>query len=119
VAGRCGAGAVLGAKKIKALVAYGTQRPEIYNRKGFNKYVKKWVAFLRNHPMTGEALPNYGSAGLVSKANSTNALPTHNFKYGHTPDAHYVSGDNADGSVSVAQQFLHLLPHSLRTARFH
>jgi len=93
VAGRCGAGAVLGAKKIKALVAYGTQRPEIYNRKGFNKYVKKWVAFLRNHPMTGEALPNYGSAGLVSKANSTNALPTHNFKYGHTPDAHYVSGE--------------------------
>lgn len=93
VAGRCGAGAVLGAKKVKALVAYGTQRPEIYNRKGFNKYVKKWVAFLRNHPMTGEALPNYGSAGLVSKANSTNALPTHNFKYGHTPDAHYVSGE--------------------------
>lgn len=93
VAGRCGAGAVLGAKKVKALVAYGTQRSEIYNRKGFNKYVKKWVAFLRNHPMTGEALPNYGSAGLVSKANSTNALPTHNFKYGHTPDAHYVSGE--------------------------
>lgn len=100
VAGRCGAGAVLGAKKIKALVAYGTQRPEIYNRKGFNKYVKKWVAFLRNHPMTGEALPNYGSAGLVSKANSTNALPTHNFKYGHTPDAHYVSGE------TLADQYL-------------
>ncbi len=93
VAGRCGAGAVLGAKKIKAIVAYGTQRPEIHNRKGFNKYVKKWVKFLRNHPMTGESLPNYGSAGLVSKANSTNSLPTHNFKYGHSKDAHYVSGE--------------------------
>ncbi len=93
VAGRCGAGAVLGAKKVKALVAYGTQRPEIYNPKGFSKYVKKWVSFLRNHPMTGEALPNYGSAGLVSKANSTNALPTHNFKYGHSADAHFVSGE--------------------------
>lgn len=93
VAGRCGAGAVLGAKKIKALVAYGTQRPEIYNRKKFAKYVKKWVSFLRNHPMTGEALPNYGSAGLVSKANASNALPTHNFKYGHSKDAHTVSGE--------------------------
>ena len=93
VAGRCGAGAVLGSKKIKAIVAYGTKRPEVYNRKGFNKYVKKWVKFLRNHPMTGESLPNYGSAGLVSKANSTNALPTHNFKYGHSKDAHYVSGE--------------------------
>ncbi len=93
VAGRCGAGAVLGAKKIKALVAYGTQRPEIYNREKFDKYVRKWVKFLRNHPMTGEALPNYGSAGLVSKANASNALPTHNFKYGHSKDAHTVSGE--------------------------
>jgi len=93
VAGRCGAGAVLGAKKIKAIVAYGTRTPEIYNKAGFAKYVKKWITFLRNHPMTGEALPNYGSAGLVSKANSTNALPTHNFKYGHSADAHYVSGE--------------------------
>ena len=93
VAGRCGAGAVLGAKKIKAIVAFGTQRPEVYNREKFAKYVKKWVAFLRNHPMTGEALPNYGSAGLVSKANASNALPTHNFKYGHFKDAHAVSGE--------------------------
>ncbi|HWQ07338.1 MAG TPA: aldehyde ferredoxin oxidoreductase C-terminal domain-containing protein, partial [Feifaniaceae bacterium] len=100
VAGRCGAGAVLGAKKVKALVAYGAQRPEIYNKPKFAKYVKKWVSFLRNHPMTGEALPNYGSAGLVSKANSTNALPTHNFKYGHSADAHYVSGE------TLADQYL-------------
>jgi aldehyde:ferredoxin oxidoreductase len=93
VAGRCGAGAVLGAKKIKAIVAYGTQRPQIHNKKKFAKYVSKWVKFLRNHPMTGEALPNYGSAGLVSKANATNALPTHNFKYGHFKDANAVSGE--------------------------
>ena len=93
VAGRCGAGAVLGAKNIKAIVAYGTKRPEIYNKKAFDKYVKKWVKFLKNHPMTGESLPSYGSAGLVSKANANNALPTHNFKYGHCKDAHYVSGE--------------------------
>jgi aldehyde:ferredoxin oxidoreductase len=93
VAGRCGAGAVLGAKKIKAIVAYGTQRPAVYNKQKFGKYVKKWVAFLRNHPMTGESLPSYGSAGLVSKANATNALPTHNFKYGHFKDAQAVSGE--------------------------
>ncbi len=94
VAGRCGAGAVLGAKKIKAIVAYGTQRPDVYDRKKFAKYTKKWVDFLRNHPMTGEALPSYGSAGLVSKANASNALPTHNFKYGHFKDAHAVSGES-------------------------
>lgn len=93
VAGRCGAGAVLGAKKIKAIVAYGTRRPDIAKREKFAKYVSKWVKFLRSHPMTGEALPSYGSAGLVSKANATNALPTHNFKYGHFKDANAVSGE--------------------------
>lgn len=93
VAGRCGAGAVLGAKKIKAIVTYGTRPPEVCHKKEFSKYVKKWVKFLRNHPMTGEALPNYGSAGLVSKANATNALPTHNFKYGHFKEAYTVSGE--------------------------
>jgi aldehyde:ferredoxin oxidoreductase len=93
VAGRCGAGAVLGAKKVKAIVAYGTQRPEIHNKEKFSKYIQKWTAFLRKHPMTGEALPSFGSAGLVSKANATNALPTHNFKYGHFKNAHAISGE--------------------------
>lgn len=93
VAGRCGAGAVLGAKNIKAITAYGTRRPEIYDREKFDRYVKKWVKFLKNHPMTGDSLPHYGSAGLVTKANSTNALPTHNFKYGYDKNALDVSGE--------------------------
>ena len=100
VAGRCGAGAVLGAKKIKAIVAYGTLRPYVANPQKFSKYTKKWVSFLRKHPMTGEALPNYGSAGLVNKANATNALPTHNFKYGHFKEANAVSGE------TLADQYL-------------
>lgn len=100
VSGRCGAGAVLGAKKIKAIVAYGTLKPLIHDSKRFAKYTKKWVAFLRKHPMTGESLPNYGSAGLVNKANATNALPTHNFKYGHFQEANAVSGE------TLADQFL-------------
>lgn len=93
VAGRCGAGAVLGAKNVKAITAYGTKRPVILYQERFDRYVKKWVRFLKKHPMTGEGLATYGSAGLVSKANATNALPTHNFKYGHSSGAHFVSGE--------------------------
>jgi aldehyde:ferredoxin oxidoreductase len=75
VAGRCGAGAVLGAKKIKAIVAYGTQPPEVCHREKFAKYVKKWVHFLRNHPMTGESLPNYGSADSSARRNRPMRCP--------------------------------------------
>ncbi len=93
VAGRCGIGAVFGSKNIKALSAFGTAEPEIYNREKFDKFVVKWVEFLRKHPMTGDSLPRYGSAGLVNKANANWALPTRNFQEGHFKDADSVSGE--------------------------
>ena len=93
VAGRCGSGAVLGSKNLKALVAYGSKRPEVYDCEGFDKFILKWIKFIKKHPMTGQSLPRYGSAGLVNKANATNALPTKNFQSGHFDKADAVSGE--------------------------
>lgn len=93
MAGRCGCGAVLGSKNLKAIVAYGTKRPELHDEKKFRRFTQKWITFIRNHPMTGESLPRYGSAGLVNKANATHALPTKNFSYGHFENADAVSGE--------------------------
>lgn len=93
VAGRCGSGAVLGAKNIKAIVAFGTKMAEVYNKQKFDAYIKKWVVFIKNHPMTGSALPLYGSAGLVNKANASGALPTHNFTKGSFEYAEEISGE--------------------------
>jgi aldehyde:ferredoxin oxidoreductase len=93
MAGRCGGGAVLGSKNLKALNAYGTKMPPLYHREKYYRFVKQWVRFIKNHPMTGDALPHFGTAGLVNKANASGALPTHNFKYGYCPDADAVSGE--------------------------
>lgn len=93
MAGRCGSGAVLGSKNLKAITAYGTKRPKLHNEEALKKYTKKWVAFLRSHPITGNALPHYGSAGLVNKVNASHALPTKNFKYGHFAQADALSGE--------------------------
>lgn len=101
VAGRCGAGAVLGGKNIKAVIAYGTRRCEVDNKEQFDKYVKKWVHFLKKHPMTGEGLPRYGSAGLVNMANASHALPTRNFQSGHFERAGEVSGETLADSHMV------------------
>ncbi len=91
--GRCGCGAVMGSKNLKAIIAYGTKAPEIAHPKKFKKFLKKWIRFIKKHPMTGQSLPRYGSAGLVNKANATHALPTHNFKYGHFENADKFSGE--------------------------
>ena len=93
IAGRCGAGAVMGSKNIKAVTAYGTQSIHVENPKKYYEFIKKWVHFIKSHPMTGDALPHYGSAGLVNKANATHALPSYNFKEGHYKEADAVSGE--------------------------
>lgn len=93
VAGRCGAGAVLGSKNIKAVTVYGTKSPCIYNKEKFDQQIEKWVHFLQSHPMTGTSLPKYGSAGLVTKANATCSLPTRNFQKGFYEKAGDISGE--------------------------
>jgi len=93
MAGRCGSGAVLGSKNIKALNAYGTKMPETANPKKLYSFIKKWVRFIQGHPMTGNALPRYGTVGLVNKANATGALPSLNFRYGYDSEADAVSGE--------------------------
>jgi len=93
VAGRCGSGAVLGSKNIKAINSYGTKMPQTANPEKFKRFLKKWTRFIKNHPMTGDALPHFGTTGLVNKANATGALPVQNFRYGYYPDADAVSGE--------------------------
>lgn len=93
IGGRCGGGAVFGAKNLKGLICKGKGAIPVYDKEGFKKYVGKWSAFVKKHPMTGESLPNYGSAGIISKANATQSLPTRNFGRGFYAEADKVSGE--------------------------
>jgi len=93
MAGRCGVGAVFGSKNLKAVTAYGTRSMPIEQSEKFDKFVAKWTGFIKNHAMTGDALPHFGSAGLVNKANASKALPTRNFQRGAFGQADAVSGE--------------------------
>ncbi len=93
MAGRCGLGAIFGSKNVKAVTAYGTRKIPVENPEAFRRFVKKWVRFLKGHAMTGDALPHFGSAGLVNKANASHALPTRNFQQGSYAQADSVSGE--------------------------
>ncbi len=94
VAGRCGVGAVMGSKKLKGLVAYGTQKIPVADDVKFKKYIKKWTHFLQSHPSTGESLPLYGTASLVHKCNVSGILPTRNFQSGSWDKAELISGEH-------------------------
>jgi len=93
IAGRTGVGAVMGSKRLKAITARGSRKLEMDDEQAFQQYTK-WVReMFRGHPVLGERLKRYGTAGIVSTTNPRNILPTRNFKYGHHPDALNVSGE--------------------------
>ena len=93
--GRGGLGAVMGSKKIKAIVIddKGAGRIELKDPEAFKAANKKWVDMLRKHPVTGEGLPAFGTAVLVNIINEAGALPTKNFRSGRFEHAQDISGE--------------------------
>jgi len=93
--GRGGLGAVMGSKKIKAILVddKGAPRIEIKDSEAFKAANKRWVEMLRNHPVTGEGLPALGTAVLVNVINEAGTLPTKNFRSGRFEHAQDISGE--------------------------
>ena len=99
--GRGGLGAVMGSKKIKAIVVddKGAPRIEIKDPDAFKAANKRWVEMLRNHPVTGEGLPALGTAVLVNVINEAGALPTKNFRTGRFEHVQNISGETMAANI--------------------
>jgi len=91
-AGRAGMGAVMGAKNLKAVTATGGKSASVHNRERLKKVVRGWVKLLKSHPLTGEALPKYGTGFLLRLMQQRRLLATHNYKYGQFRDYEMLSG---------------------------
>ncbi len=93
--GRGGLGAVMGSKKIKAIVVddTGSTKTELHDPEAFKAANKKWVEMLRSHPVSGQGLPAFGTAVLVNVINEAGAFPTKNFRTGRFEHAADISGE--------------------------
>ncbi|MBW2016088.1 MAG: aldehyde ferredoxin oxidoreductase family protein [Deltaproteobacteria bacterium] len=78
-AGRTGAGAVLGSKKVKALAFYGEKKREVADPDGLEELVRKFKALGKDNKGV-EAYRNFGTPMMVRLTNSLGAFPT---KYWH------------------------------------
>lgn len=94
-AGRGGLGAVMGSKRVKAIVIddTGAEGVTYADDESFKKASKRWAEILRGHAVTGQGLPGYGTAILVNVINEAGALPTKNFRDGRFQWAADVSGE--------------------------
>lgn len=92
-AGRGGGGAVFGYKLVKGIVASGDKKLEFFDQEKFKKQNLKWIKQLKAHPLTGQQLPKYGTAGLVRMMNSHHLLATKNYTSGQFEDFEALSGE--------------------------
>ncbi len=78
-AGRGGAGAVMGSKNLKAIVASGNTATDCFDRKGLTESVSRKNKVLRDK---GAKLTMYGTAGGMALAEEMGDLPIRNWSLG-------------------------------------
>ncbi|MEZ4510997.1 MAG: aldehyde ferredoxin oxidoreductase family protein [Chloroflexota bacterium] len=89
--GRTGTGAVMGSKKLKAIVVRGSGKIEPADKKGITK-LSKWGA--KAYPGGDmEEFGRYGTPGVVMPQNGSGGLPTRNWSAGYMAEAEAISGE--------------------------
>ncbi|ABB14938.1 aldehyde ferredoxin oxidoreductase family protein [Carboxydothermus hydrogenoformans] len=92
-AGRSGVGAVMGSKNLKAIVVRGSGKIEPAEPEKTKELLSRLLKKIREDGVTGQGLPNYGTAVLVNIINENGILPTNNFQKSYFPTADAISGE--------------------------
>jgi aldehyde:ferredoxin oxidoreductase len=99
--GRGGLGAVAGAKGLKALIIddagaqFQPQDPE-----GTKELIRRFAVLLKEHPITGEKFPKFGTAMTLMNVDKLGGLPTRNFSAGSFEKAEALSGETLYQTIS-------------------
>ncbi len=109
-AGRSGVGAVMGSKKLKAIVVRGSNKVTVAEPDKFKEVVKDVVKKIREHPLTGQGLPTYGTGVLVNIINENGVFPTNNFQEGVFAGAEQVSGETLTEKYLVKKDVCYRCP---------
>jgi len=96
--GRAGLGAVMGSKKLKAVVVRGRERIAPENREDANG-VLRWFREHYDHETDGMHL--HGTAGGVESLDADGILPTNNFRNGSFEHAKAISGITMSNTILV------------------
>jgi len=92
-AGRGGLGAIMGSKRLKAIVVSGDQEVPVAKPEEFRAVADRCLDMISKNPVTGEGLPAYGTAVCVNPVNNAGAFPYKNWQSGVMLDADSISGE--------------------------
>ncbi|MEM3713431.1 MAG: aldehyde ferredoxin oxidoreductase family protein, partial [Nitrososphaeria archaeon] len=94
-AARTGIGAIMGSKKIKAIIVSSSSAGHIkvFDPKKFKEFSRKSYDKHRENLVTSTILGMYGTASAVNLVNQMGILTYKNFQYGYHSNAEKISGE--------------------------
>ena len=94
-AGRSGVGAVMGSKKLKAIVVKASRKTldNIADIDALKAATKRSLELIKANGVTGTGLKTYGTAVLVNIINNVGSLPTKNWQESYFERAEDISGE--------------------------
>lgn len=97
-AGRCGMGAVMGSKNLKAIAVKGEKKINIAQPESLQQ-LARWMA--RNVDDVAHNLHTYGTGAAMDVSVTTGNLPVHNFRDGEFPNVDSISAQAVKEQFSV------------------
>ena len=100
-AGRPGLGAVMGAKRLKAIVVYGSENKPLFDR---DRFMRERAAFARSllDPDT-QSFGEYGTVGGLTQLSERGILPTKNFQEGTFDRAEKIGGERLHDTILIGR----------------
>lgn len=90
-AGRGGSGALMGSKKLKAVIVYGNQEMQVSDEAAWKDLIKELTAKINAHPVS-EALKNFGTSVAMAMTIQSGDAPIKNWKDGAWDGFMNISG---------------------------
>lgn len=105
--GRSGIGAVMGAKKLKAVAVNGNTRPEVANKEGIAE-IARWLR--DNYEASLGTMTDMGTARIVPLFNAAGSFPTRNFREGSFEGFETLSGRHMTDNILVDRSSCYACP---------
>ena len=99
-AGRCGMGAVMGSKKLKAIAIRGTSSVTVPNIDELIEQIRKVYEAWKPEPYA-KSMNLYGTTAMTAFANGIGAYPTRNFRSGFFPEWEKLSGPTLSKTLHI------------------
>jgi aldehyde:ferredoxin oxidoreductase len=113
-AGRCGGGAVMGYKRLKAVAVYGKKQISIADRPAFTAVSNKQFELL-DQSMVKVAMETFGTNTVIDMVNAKGGFPTRNWQTGTFPQLEEINAQALTEKVLVEPKGCFACP--LRCAR--